>query len=341
MLATIDFPGFRPHPLLADAHLMTLAGALPRAGLGPFAVAGEERIFRVDGTTRILARCNWQPRRHAAPTLLLAHGLVGDARAGYMLGTAAKAFAAGFNTVRLNTRNCGGTEQLTRTSYHGGLTADLRAVGAHLADEGHRRIHLAGFSLGGNMVLKLAGELGHLAPRWLSGVVAVSPCIDFAAAAESLNRGVLNRIYQQRFVLRLKRILRNRHQLAPLDVGIEGLAAVRTLRELDDRFTSRLAGFRDVDDYYARASALPYMPTIRVPALVVTAVDDPLVPFASFQRPEVTANPAIRVLASQRGGHTSFIARAPSASRIWQDRDRYWAENRIVQFCLELSNGRG
>src|SRR5262245_61517406 len=166
---------FVPTPLLANGHAMTIAAALFRPSAP---LAGTiERVFTTDAETRVLALCNWQPDRTAAPTILALHGLTGSADAAYLRGLAAKAWARGFNVVRLTPRNCGNTEHLTPTLYHSGLTADCRAVLDQLLQDNLQPPFLVGYSMGGNVALKLCCELGDEAPRLLRSVVAVSPPI--------------------------------------------------------------------------------------------------------------------------------------------------------------------
>ena len=151
---------FEPHPLLTNAHLMTIAAALWRRKF--FLPASQERLFPVDSKSKLLGHCNWQEgRRVDAPVLVLVHGLEGSSDSNYMKGIAEKAWAKGFHVIRLNQRNCGGTELLTPTLYNSGMSGDYRAVFEELADQdGFEAIFFAGYSMGGNLVTKMAGEFG-------------------------------------------------------------------------------------------------------------------------------------------------------------------------------------
>lgn len=335
----IDFPPFEPHPLLRPARVMTFAGALPRRGLRALRRATERREVEVDASTRVVVQLD-RPRTPArASALVLAHGLAGSAESIYMLGTAIKARAAGFLVARVTSRNCGDTEDLTTAAYHGGLTDDFEAVARHLRrEEGVERVHLAGFSIGGNGLLRLAGHWGDEVPGWIASVAVVSPCIDFARSVEALESGPFERLVQRRFLSSLRRIVRRRHALDPASVSVEGIGRIRSIRAFDDRYTAPMSGFAGVDDYYARAGALAAIPRIRVPTLIVTARDDPLVPFASFR--VARENARVRLLAPERGGHVAFIGRAPARTSDWSDRDRRWAENRLVQFAAALDAGQ-
>lgn len=342
MSEATQLPPFRPHPLLRHRDLMTIAGALPRPRLArALRASGTERIMRVDERNRV--RIFTHPQADPdAPTMVVVHGLVGSSEAPYVLGAADQALGRGFHVVRADVPGCGDTETLAGDAYHGGRTKDLRAIGDQLHAEGHRRIYLLGFSLGGSMVLKLAGEAGDAPPPWLAGVATVSAAVDFSASADALGTTLFNRICQWRFLRDLKRIVRRWSAVHRPDLDLGELDAIRDLRTFDDRFTARLGGFDGVDDYYARASAFPYVGGIAVPTLVLTARDDPLVPFHTLDRPEITAHPRIRFEATATGGHTAFVGggspprpTAPPGPPAGPG-SRHWAEARAVEFCAAL-----
>ncbi|HKS80667.1 MAG TPA: alpha/beta fold hydrolase [Candidatus Acidoferrales bacterium] len=308
---------------------MTIAGALWRRKF-PRLPSAESRLFKVDEQTQVLAECNWHSDRGAHPALVLLHGLEGSSQSGYMLGTAEKAYAAGFDVVRLNQRNCGGTEKLSPTLYHSGLSCDIRAVIRELIERDEfPEMFAAGFSMGGNLVLKMAGELGDGAPSQLRGFVAVAPAMDLAACAAALE-APRNFIYETRFVRGLKERLKQKARLFPQIYGVNGhlksLSRVHTVREFDDVITAPFSGFRDASDYYARSSANQLLGKIARPALILTAQDDPVVPFSTFAAREIRENPIITLIAPRYGGHCGFISR--------EDGDeRFWSEARVVEFC--------
>jgi uncharacterized protein len=244
-----------------------------------------------------------------------------------MRGLADKSFRAGFNAIRLNQRNCGGTEHLSSGLYHSGLTEDPAAVVRELIDvDGLPAIVLAGYSLGGNLALKLAGGYGTAAPRQLRAVCAISPTMDLERCVQALESPE-NRLYQWNFVRNLKARMRRKARLFPDRYRVNGLAQIRTVREFDEAFTAPHHGFQDAHDYYYRASALRVMDKIRVPTLIVTAQDDPFVPPEPFQDPALTGNSAITVIMPAAGGHCGFV----SGLRSYED-DGYWAEQAIVEF---------
>jgi len=316
---------YEPHLLLRNSHLMTVASAFwPRRC--PALPPAKDRLFEVEPSTQLLGRCHWQEDPGQRPTIVLVHGLEGSSESSYMLGIAEKAFCRGFNVVRMNQRNCGGTERLTLTLYNSGLSGDYRAVLQELIG-GDRlsEVFFAGYSMGGNLVLKMAGELGDRTPPQLRGVCAVCPAIDLAACAQELERGS-NFFYQQHFVRSLKQRMRRKAALFPSTYDVNGLANVRTVREFDEVITAPYCGFRDAADYYARSSANQFLSAIRVPTLILTAQDDPFIRFDTFQNAGLHSNPQITLVAPREGGHCGFISRNPGE-------ERYWAEARVIEFC--------
>jgi hypothetical protein len=292
-----------------------------------------KRYFDVAADARVLAECHWQPRPWTRATLIALHGLNGSSGAHYVRGLAAKAFARGMNVVRLNQRNCGDTEHLSAGLFHSGLTADA----AHVLDElvavdGHTRVAIAGYSLGGNLALKLAGEYGDRPPRALVAVAAVSPIIEIAECVRALERPD-NALYQWNFVRDLKRRMRRKDRYWPGRFDLRGLARIRTVRQFDETYTAPHFGFDGAEDYYHRASAMRVIDRVRVPALVITAADDPFVPVPPFQRPEIAGNPYVQLVICTHGGHCGFVAAAGAHD------DGYWAETRIVEF-IELGRDR-
>ena len=322
-----DKDPFSPHPLINGGHAQTLAAyAWPRR-FRLRAPDDETRLFQVAPDTQVLAHCRWQTNRREHPTVVIWHGIEGSSDGVYMLATARKAFSAGFNVLRMNLRNCGGTEHLTPSIYHGGLSEDLKAVVTELIERDElNRIFLIGFSLGGNMVLKLAGEYGDKAPRELIGVCAVSPSIDLAASADLILQKS-NWLYHRDFLRRLKGRIVRKHKLFPERYDIADIREIRDLREFDDRYTSRAHGFDGAADYYYRASAIRVIDKVRIPTLVIHGRDDPFIPFAPIDTPALTTNPYILLLAPERGGHVAFLGSTKDGE------DRFWAENRLVEFC--------
>jgi predicted alpha/beta-fold hydrolase len=275
-----------------------------------------------------MAHCHWHARRSAHPTLLLLHGLEGSSLAHYMAGMSDKAWAAGWNVLRLNQRNCGSTEHLSRGLYHSGLTDDPRfVIDELLGSDGQETIAVAGYSLGGNLALKLAGELGDGAPTGLKAVCAVSPTLDLARCVEALERPS-NAVYQWNFVRNLKARMRRKASAFPDDYSLEPLRHVRTVRQFDEAYTAPHHGFVNASDYYHRASALRVVDRIRVPTLILTAEDDPFVPPTPFFEAAVTSNSSITVVMTRHGGHCAYVERRHG------NYDGYWAEREVLRFAI-------
>ncbi|HEX7720615.1 MAG TPA: alpha/beta fold hydrolase [Pyrinomonadaceae bacterium] len=330
----LESQAFVPHRVFQGGDTQTLAAYLwplrPRDRTGD-----EERLFQVEPGSQVLARCRWQLNRAEHPTIVMWHGMEGSTASAYMVSTAEKAFRDGFNVVRVNFRNCGGTEHLSPTLYHGGLTDDLRVVLDELIkSDGLSPILIAGFSLGGNMVLKLAGEYGDDPPAEVLGICAVSPTVDLGASTTSMAQR-RNWIYQQDFLRRLKNRIRKKAKLFPGLYDVSGLGQVHSIEAFDARFIAPAFGFADARDYYAKASSLPFIERIRIPTLIIHAEDDPFIPFAPLRDPSVAANPYVLLMATERGGHVAFLSANAGE-------DRFWAENRLVEFCeLVADNTNG
>ena len=325
---------FEPPPKLRNRHAQTLAGTLVKRRFKVVPQNNEARYFDTHPGVRVLAHCSWQEDRLACPTLVLLHGMEGSTESRYMLGTAEKALGAGFNAIRVNTRNCGGTEHLTATLYHAGLTEDLRQIIHELVNrDGLRDLYVAGFSLGGNVVVKLAGEYGADVPEQLKGVIAVSPSIDLDASADAIELRS-NLVYNMRFVWSLRTRMRRKARLFPDRYDESRLRGVWSIRKFDDVYTAPHSGFGNVANYYKSASALQFVKRITVPTLLVHAQDDPFIPFESFRHPDIVANPNVILLAPEQGGHVGFI----SADR--EGEDRFWAEIITVEFVKLLESHR-
>jgi predicted alpha/beta-fold hydrolase len=325
---------FTPHPLFAGPHAQTIVSSLHyqrRKSFVPDRELYESRFVEVEPGTRVLLRCRWQAERRAAPTLLLLHGLEGSSDSLYVLGTARKGFAAGFNVAAMNMRNCGGTEHLAATLYHSGMTGDIdRVLLEEMAGrEGLSRVFVVGFSMSGNMVLRLAGEYGADFPAALAGVAAVSPSIDLDSCAGALERRA-NALYRWSFVGNLRDRVRRKSRLIPGAFDTRGLRRVRTIREFDEHYTAPHGGYRDAADYYARTSSRAVIPDIRVPTLILHALDDPLIPAAPFLDPGIADNPDVLLVLTRGGGHVGFLSGRADGE------DRHWAENRVVEFCRML-----
>jgi uncharacterized protein len=295
-------------PLFRNPHVQTIAGHLwPRRDEpGRFPIS--ERLYRTEPDVQVLVQSQY-PEGALRGQLIMVHGLEGSGEAGYVVSLSRAALRAGFAAHRFHMRTCGGTEHLCQTLYHAGLTSDLLYVLRDLAAE-YGPACLVGFSLGGNLVLKLAGELEDEARPLLRGVCAVSAPLDLATCARRIAQPD-NRLYERRFVRRMRRRLCATGRYRTRD-----FARLRSVMEIDDAITAPSFGFGTAAHYYATQSARVYLRGVRVPALLIHAQDDTLVPFAGIAC-EAANHPALELWAPPYGGHLGFIGCRPN--RFWAD----------------------
>lgn len=303
-------------PLVTNPHLLTLLAHFWPSGLDERRFPVERELVATEPEARVLVETQ-RPAREPRGELVLVHGLEGSSASSYMRSMARAALEAGFVAHRFNLRSCGGTEALAATGYHSGMTCDLLAFLRQLG----RPAWVVGFSLGGNVALKLAGELGEAARGLVAGVCAVSTPIDLAACAGRLEEPQ-NRLYHRRFLRKLKRRVRRMGRAWP--------GSARSLRGFDDQFTAPMFGFRDAADYYATQSACRFLDGIRVPALLIQAKDDPVIPREVFERPGLFGNPNLEVVTAEHGGHLGFLARRGP---------RFWADQVIVEWIVTHLSG--
>lgn len=259
--------------------------------------------------------------------LVLVHGLEGSSASGYARSMVHAALGRGWVTHRFNMRGCGGADELAVSGYHAGQTSDLLAFLRDRRRASSLPLFVIGFSLGGNVTLKLAGELGDGARDLLAGVCAVSTPIDLAASVAALGRPQ-NFIYQGRFLDRLKDRIRRKNRHAPHVYTLEHLTKIKSIQDFDDHYTARLFGFGTAANYFRTQSSNQFLEHIRVPTLLVQSKDDPLVPFRMYDHPAIGANPCITLLAVEHGGHLGFLARGKP--RFWLDQTVLdWAEGNL------------
>ncbi len=327
---------FRPRRFMQNGHIQTILGNYlprpdhlppPEAQLVEVSRATEDQI-----ASQVLCHCHWQPLevRATRPTAIIVHGLEGSSNSQYVIGNANKLWLAGANIIRMNMRNCGGTEHLTPTLYHSGLSGDVLAVMRHFISlYGLQSISLIGYSMGGNLVLKLAGDLDDNPLTQLHSVIAVSPALDLGPSADALHRPI-NRLYELKFLRALLRRFRRKASLFPRAYDANQATGIHSLREFDHRITALYSGFASADDYYFRAAAARVIDRITVPTLILHALDDPFIRITPQSRAKIAANPHITLLEPSHGGHCAFLADANPAAND----DGYWAEHTALNFLL-------
>ena len=322
-----DHPEFVPRRLFRGAHRQTLASFfLPRRISLPSA---EERLIEVEPGVCVLCHCHWQSNRRDALTAIVVHGLEGSAESQYMSGLASKGTKLGMNVILMNQRNCGNTDRFSPTLYHSGRSADVAAVAQNLIEQdGIQRLALVGFSMGGNLVLKLAGEWDGHGPSQFRAVAAVCPAMDLAASADALHLR-RNRLYELYFMWKLRRRLLAKSRLFPGRFDVSRLRGVTSLRDFDDKITAYYCGFEGASDYYARAAAANVVDRIAVPTLILHAGNDPFIRILPETRKKIVANPNIAFVETADGGHCSFLAEADGD-------DGHWAERQVLEFLKKF-----
>lgn len=323
---------FVPRRGLLNGHLQTIVGNyLPRPEFRMPGLVESVQVDAADGS-RVLCHTHWHggPNTGRRLTVVLVHGLEGSSNSQYIRGIAGRAWRAGCNVVRMNMRNCGDSDDLTPTLYHSGFSGDVGAVVDHYTQRfGLERVALVGYSMGGNLVLKLAGEWGRRAP--LAAVATVCPVIDLAAGSDALHEPP-NRLYEWHFLRRLMRRYQRKVKLFPHIYERDGFGPVRSLREFDDKIVARYCGFRDADDYYYRVASARVVDRIGVPTLILRALDDPFIRLTPETRATILANPAITLLETPHGGHCAYLGDQPGD-------DIHWAELTVVRYLLHHAGG--
>ena len=316
-------------PFFRNAHLSTIAANFWKRPISEDRFPLTRRLYCTAADTQV-AVDEQTPIGQPAAHVMMIHGLEGSSESGYLRSLSHELLNAGCAVHRFNMRSCGETEHLSRTNYHAGQTSDALAVLKEIRREWQGPLFLVGFSLGGNVSLKLAGELGQHAAGLLDGVCAVSTPIDLSACSDSLE-APSNFIYANQFLTRLKSRIRRRHEAYPDMYDIGPLEQVKSIRQFDDAYTSKLFGFGTAADYFASQSSNQFLADIRIPALLIQAKDDPLIPFRVYNHPAFGANANLRLIATDHGGHVGFIAR---------HQPRFWLDPIIRAWTEEVRNRR-
>ncbi|GAB3907313.1 alpha/beta fold hydrolase [Larkinella knui] len=256
--------------------------------------------------------------------VILSHGLEGDSGRQYLAGMVRHLTANGFDCLAWNYRSCSGEMNRQARFYHLGETGDLQLVIDYALQKGYKHINLLGFSAGGNVTLKYLGEQGKAIHPAIEKAVVFSVPLHLTSASRRLEAWD-SQIYNQRFNRTLKRKVFEKAALMPGVIHTEGLQKVRTLREFDNLFTSRLHGFRDAEDYYEQSSALHYLDKIAIPTLIVNAKNDPFLSRECFPEELARQLPNVWMEFPTQGGHCGFTPAGPN-------RTVYWSEERALRF---------
>jgi predicted alpha/beta-fold hydrolase len=308
---------FRPARWAPGPHLQTLGARVLRPAEGPLTV--RERLETPDGD---FLDVDWAPDPgQGRPIVLVLHGLEGSAQRRYVRNVARQIARAGRWPVALNFRGCSGEPNRAPHFYHSGKTDDPELVIRMLRERyPERRLGALGFSLGGNMLLKLLGERSDGGRGLVDAAVAISVPYDLAAGCELLERTRMGRFYSGYFLRSLQRKVRMKRMLREI-VDLEAAMGARTIREFDDRVTAPLNGFESAAHYYAESSSVRYLDGIGVPTLMLHAVNDPFLPPDSIPTEQAEANRMLHLALQPEGGHVGFLEGTPRSPSFWAEEE--------------------
>ena len=308
---------FSPPPCLRSGHVQTILGAV-----WPLRIDLDYTTERLELPDTDFLDLDWV-RRGNEKVVIISHGLEGSSRNTDIQALAQALSLAGWDVLAWNFRGCSGEPNRLLRFYHSGETGDLSIVISHAA-KNYSSLALVGFSLGGNLTLKYLGEASpHPA---ICGAVAVSAPIDLASSAMALDKNLGNRIYLHRFMKSLKAKVRSKAIRFPKEIDLSSLSEVRGFAEFDHRYTARIHGFQNAEDYWSQSSARQYLPNIRTPSLLINAKNDPFLSHESFPYPEAEKNPHHFLETPESGGHLGFI-----------DRQGLWLTRRIPEFLSKFA----
>ena len=323
-LEELQIPDFQPRRFLRSGHLQTLATVFLHSNHIPYC-ARQHRIPLDDGDQFVLhddCPSDWQPHQRV---VLLIHGLTGCYLSSYMVRISCKLAHLGLRVFRFDMRGCGAGEQLARSSYHAGSSADLAAAVSFISRVcPQAQVLAAGFSLGGNVLLKFLGEHRHREVEYVSRAMAINPPLNLIDCEKTMSRTAFG-IYSRYFAHRLHRQLLAR-QAAHGGFSLpDGYRRPRSLREFDERYTAPAAGFDNADHYYRSSSSDQFVPHIKTPTQIVAARDDPLIPIDNLL--SLNLPTSVTRYVTDHGGHLAFVGRGRD------DSDRYWVDWRVVDWA--------
>lgn len=312
---------YRPPRFLANGYLQSILPTLFRR-LDDSHLQ-RERVETDDGDFLDL---DWS-KQGSDTLVIVSHGLEGHSRRPYVLGTVREANRHGWDALAWNFRSCGGEMNRLPRMYHSGATDDLHRVVQHAVAAGYQRIHLVGYSMGGNLSLVYTGREANLLPEQVKSVTAFSVPCDLQSSAWQLAKWQ-NRIFMWRFLKDLKVKMADKAQRFPQLVSLRDYDAMRTFKDFDDRYTAPLHGFHDAEDYWQRSSSLHYLHDIRIPALLVNARNDPFLSPQCFPEQLAREHQHLTLEIPASGGHVGFIRRTPDQT--------YWMEQRAMAFIASV-----
>jgi len=317
----IERSSYRPPPGFRNGHIQTIYPNLFRRVNG--IVYHRERIQTDDNDFLDLDWSCVNSNRIA----ILSHGLEGNTQRTYMLGMSKSLNNNGWDAVAWNFRGCSGEINKQLQFYHSGFTEDLHRIVRHVAGQDrYREIALIGFSMGGNLTIKYLGEQKELLISKVKKAVAFSVPCDLQGSAEAMARW-RNRIYMSRFLRMLREKVRAKELQMPGEISSKGFGKIRNFRQFDDRYTAPLHGFENAIDYWTKASCRQFIPDIRIPTLLVNALDDPFLSLKCYPYEEAKSHSDFVMETPSSGGHVGFVTFNSDGS--------YWNEKRTIEFLQQ------
>jgi predicted alpha/beta-fold hydrolase len=317
----IEDPEYRPNRFLRNGHLATFYPYLFRAlDKLPFK---RHRINTPDDDFLDLDFL----QQGAKQAVFLCHGLEGDTSSQYIKGMSTFFFKKGFDVIAINYRGCSGEMNKKARAYHSGATDDLR-IALQQSIRGYENVHLIGFSLGGNLVLKYAGENPEQLENNIRTITGISVPCDLSKAARVLEKAE-NKLYTLRFLVSLKRKLKEKAIYFPSEIDMGLWKYVKTLRDFDNYYTGPIHGFKDAEDYYAQSSCLQFLQNINIPSLILNAKDDPFLHPSSFPVEIAKNSNTIYLHETTYGGHVGFYNKS---------HENYYSELKSWEFIQSQSS---
>jgi uncharacterized protein len=309
---------FKANILLANPHLQTIIPHLFRK-ISPISYQ-RERLELLDGDFIDL---DWK-KNHNRRICILLHGLESSSDRDYIYGMVNTLLNANYDCVVMNMRGCSGEQNRKLKAYHSGKTEDLDETISYITSNfNYHKINLIGFSLGGNVVLKYAGEKSETIHQKINKIVAISAPIDLASSSKKLEDWT-NKIYHNRFLNSLKNKVILKKDSFKNQIVVEKINSLKTIKEFDDYYTAPVNKFQSADEYYRKASSKPFLNAIKTPTLIINSEDDPFLTKECMPLDIADNHDYLHCIQTKKGGHVGFCQSIKQAS--------YWHEAKTLEF---------
>ena len=269
---------------------------------------------------------DWLTKGSNQKLAILLHGLEGSSGSQYIMGTTHALSQNGYYVAAMNFRSCSGEMNLKPVMYHSGWTEDLHHFISQISVE-YDEIFICGFSLGGNVTMKYCSDSVYPLCSKIKAVIGVSVPCDLKAGSLKIKE-IQNRLYEQKFLESLLKKVKLKFQHFPDLMDLSKIELVKTLWDFDEYFTAPLHGFKDAEDYYDTCNSLQFLQNIKIPTLIVNALDDSFLPDSSYPYREADANESLFLMTPKYGGHVGFTTFGSSY---------YWIESVILDFLNKYS----